>query len=474
MLSGCSSAPSEEVAVETPALSAAQLDATFGQNGLAPVFPAQFQRSRLLPDGRLLVAGIGAELAGSGQVPVVVVRYTESGQLDPTFAEGGVWKSLVSTPDTGSFDAAGNVSIAVGTDGRIHVVANVFTSERLVHFPRTVVAARLLSDGEVDPSALNVAGGPWRKVADVGSGNWSMDAAVAPDGRLLVLTHRSPYVLRLDDDLQQDAAFAAQIAQGTAYHHYAGALNAHSIVVAPSGDMVLGGALDQSPHSIIVRVKPDGSASGKAFAFPGQSVWNNPGKGYFELEAIAVTPSGRIVGAGTLRDSAIQPGSTRAETRNFVFAFDANDELDASFGTGGISVVNPTVDPHVSFPIAGSAVSRSASRGHGFHGVTVDGAGRILASGESNGAPIITRFLADGTPDESFGDEGTVSLDQLKLPAITTIEAEDQLPRSYVGAGVHVAPNGRIVLALARPEKLVAGTSQEARRPRIGAAALAP
>ena len=76
--------------------------------------------------------------------------------------------------------------------------------------------------------------------------------------------------------------------------------------------------------------------------------------------------------------------------------------LDSSFGKDGLTIVPLTS--------SGSAVSAVAEA------VAVDADGRIVVAGEADVAEqpnvALTRLLANGSPDESFGERGSLILDQ--------------------------------------------------------------
>jgi uncharacterized delta-60 repeat protein len=77
--------------------------------------------------------------------------------------------------------------------------------------------------------------------------------------------------------------------------------------------------------------------------------------------------------------------------------------LDPSFGKNGLTIVPLTS--------RGSAVSTVAE----VVAVAVDADGRIVAAGEADVAEqphvALTRLLANGSPDESFGERGSLILD---------------------------------------------------------------
>ena len=166
----------------------AELDANgnpvsgFGQNGLAlhdlgtRLEPSGgVEDLEVLPDGRILAAG-WAE-AGPNDEQLVVARFTPSGELDPSFGEGGVFRLNPTPADDEGF------ALAVLPDGKI-LVAGV-RGEGLPPSFNTgdTWLVRLTPEGRLDPSFGN--GGQ-----AVASASPAKDAAfglaLQPDGRAVI------------------------------------------------------------------------------------------------------------------------------------------------------------------------------------------------------------------------------------------------------------------------------------------------
>lgn len=90
------------------------LDVEFGDAGIAPLPAAVYRGHDVAPDGRIY-------LLASGDAGSIVVRYTRSGQLDPSFGVGG--SSLISIGN--AFTPA---AIAVQNDGKVVVAGSVRTN----------------------------------------------------------------------------------------------------------------------------------------------------------------------------------------------------------------------------------------------------------------------------------------------------------------------------------------------------------
>lgn len=152
---------------------------TFGENGIAvhdlgtngESFGG-FEDLRVLPDGRILAAGTTE--AKMNDFELVVARFTPSGALDPSFADGGVFR-LNPTPleDEG-------FAMQVLPDGRILVAGERENSE--VGGNGDTWLVRLTPEGRLDPSFGEGGEGagalPGRDAA--------FGLAVQPDGRAVI------------------------------------------------------------------------------------------------------------------------------------------------------------------------------------------------------------------------------------------------------------------------------------------------
>ncbi len=144
--------------------------------------------------------------------------------------------------------------------------------------------------------------------------------------------------------------------------------------------------------------------------FNGGSLTTSFSSDHCQAEDIAVQPDGKIVAGGYALAGGIS---------HFALArYQTNGNLDNSFGTGGKVLVNP------------------GAGGSWITSIAIQPDGKILAGGSvSNGPTIqfaVMRFLSNGSPDASFGNNGLVT-----LVVGTYAYLKDIL----------IQPNGQIVLA---------------------------
>jgi len=176
-------------------------------------------------------------------------------------------------------------------------------------------------------------------------------------------------------------------------------------VVAMTDGRVLAVGYVGPPQGIaLARFQADGSLD---TTFGGDGMVESPVPAPFSSSATAVglQSDGKIVVAGTT--------AFAFNTDIVVLRYLADGTLDAGFGTGGIVTTD-----FGSYEFASQLV--------------IQPDGRIVVVGGNGGEGIVVlRYLADGTPDASFGGDGSVIL------AIGT---------SATARGVALQPDGRIVV----------------------------
>jgi uncharacterized delta-60 repeat protein len=223
------------------------------------------------------------------------------------------------------------------------------------------------------------------------------DAAVAPDGKILVATEEGSgshaedaRVVRLLPDGKLDRSFGRG---GSAYisvgPRYAGA---QTVALAPHGDVLVGGIrVDSSSRYgtaadlMVARLTPAGSLD---HSFGRQGVTIVPVDDEIEAIEIAPTPSGGVV---------IEGGN---EIEAFLAKLRRGGAVDRHFGHRGYAEI-----------VGYESLPGAPAFTIGAPGLAVQPDGRLLAvvAGSRPGKPegvVAVRLLADGRVDESYGRDG--------------------------------------------------------------------
>lgn len=165
-------------------------------------------------------------------------------------------------------------------------------------------------------------------------------------------------------------------------------------VLLPDGSLLVSGMATIGYYGFIAKYGPDGKADD---SFGNHSVFGNHGVVYGPMSvssfnALAVMPDGAIIAAGN-RDSrgwSYPWASSSSEgllPELFLRRYDGDGRLDAEFRTD----------------LAATTLTTA-------YDIELLGDGGILLAGSSDGHLALSRHAANGTPDVSFGDGGTVIL----------------------------------------------------------------
>lgn len=390
------------------------LDRSFGVGGEAALVDPEGRATSVLiqPDGKIVLAG------NSERGSFTLMRLNADGSLDRSFGVGGVAATGYAYGDTPA--AAG-----ILPDGRIVIVAG----QQMI---------RLLPDGRLDDSfdrdgSFYLPDGRFTALAVTPNGGVLVAGANAGDAVVVKLitgeaelnpVFGSGGVLKTDlggtDDTVRgivvfpgdsfaiaggsrgDFALARFEINGRASSRFAGGGTLHfdfgssadvanALVVTPAGRMIAVGTTgDAESSKMAVAAFTARGKFDRTFGAGGTTVFDlgKPSS----AAAAALTPAGQVVIAG----AAGADGSRDTAVARLT----AGGVLDAAFGSGG-RLTSPSVSPT---PVFAPSVFRRPDGSL----VVVYGVG-----GTSRTNAGVTRFLADGTVDRSFGDGGTmlISLD---------------------------------------------------------------
>ncbi|PKK88115.1 MAG: hypothetical protein CVV64_20220, partial [Candidatus Wallbacteria bacterium HGW-Wallbacteria-1] len=313
-------------------------------------------------DGKVLVAGYRRL---SGMDDFAVLRYNLDGTLDNSFDSDGIV-----TTDFGGGDMAH--AMALDSNGKI-LVAGYAESGQNVDF----ALARYNSDGTLD-TTFDSDG----KVRNDFEGQEIIySIAIASDGKILAagqieIGAKDFALVRYNSDGSLDTTFGnnglvtTNIGENDAFK---------SMAIDSDGKIVAAGyySIAFVNDIALIRYNSDGTLD-TSFG-SGGIVITDLGS-YEEAHAMALTSDGKIVVAGT---------DFNADNDFLLLRYNSNGSLDTTFGTNGVVTTD-------------TGVSELA------YGISLTSEGKIVIAGKCNDQFAAARYLSNGTPDNSFSDDGVV------------------------------------------------------------------
>jgi uncharacterized delta-60 repeat protein len=351
-----------------------RLDPSFGKNGLVrTIFPSG---SNAVGNVRDLFAGPGGTVymvLAVGEF-TCITRHLPDGALDLSYGDNG-FSFLV---------RMSNPRAAMQADGKIVVVGTVFITNH------DFIIARFNTNGTLDNSFA----GDGIHTIDVGfNSDKGKDVAVQADGKIVVVGEANYdfTLIRFNPDGSLDNSFSGD---GIAMADLFGfSDDATGIVIQNDGKLVVAGAttVANAGHMGVARFLPDGSLD-NSFSDDGKTAIL-VGTFMSSVEAIALQSDGKIVLAGHTVDAVINPG-------NIDFA---------------IVRLNTNGTPDNSFSGDGKQNTDFGLLEDRANAVVVQNDGKIVAAGFTNSnsayAFALARYNTDGTPDNSFSGDGKVVTD---------------------------------------------------------------
>ncbi|HLL16743.1 MAG TPA: Calx-beta domain-containing protein [Pyrinomonadaceae bacterium] len=430
------------------------LDASFDGDGKTitdfPLNDETIEQLLIQPDGKIVAVGRanpGIRIAGRQDLNFQLARYNPDGSLDTSFGTGG----LVSTGfarDTDDFAYAA----ALQPDGKIVVAGQ--TGPHFSQFgggptfDTSFGIARYNADGSLD-STFGTGG---LATVDFASGNnnaahdSARAVAIQPDGKI-VLAGSGFFVefklARLNPDGSLDSGTAGDTTPGdmfgtggkvtTDFGEQEEAANA--VLIQPDGKIVAAGI--SGDNFALARYNPDGSLDTTGFGTGGKVTTDFAG-GLDAIKSIVLQPDGKIVAGGD--------ATTSSNNSDFALArYNTNGSLDTTnFGTGGKvttdfggfdaandialqadgRIVAAGLHLPLSIGVAAGVDATALRTGYKVYDPTRDTAkfggysSPAATPGEVKPAthgsiPVfaLARYDGNGSPDSTFGTNGTVTTD---------------------------------------------------------------
>jgi len=328
----------------------------------------------------------------------------DGGALDPAFGNGGV--VITATPDSTAQENADLTAVALQADGKI--VAGGHVKPPPSH-GTTFAVARYNSDGSLD-SSFGTGG---MVTTDFGvDGEGVNGLAIQPDGKIIAAGEAGGVLAlaRYNPDGSLDPTFGSGGIPGTVESGVI-AGGHEGVALQPDGKIVVAGGLQDM---VVARYNADGSLD---TSFGNAGVVSTPQSDFEYGTAVALTPDGKIIVAGSRSNSLPDSGPDRSF---LVERLNSDGSPDASFGASGIATV--TV----------------AAWDFGYS-LALQPDGKVLVGGTSETgsqqALTFARLLPDGALDHSFGDQGVVT---------TTENGHHYL---YIASSLLLQPDGKVVAA---------------------------
>ena len=345
------------------------LDIEYGGKGIVSLFGRKLESGeyaqQVLPlaDGRILV--LSATGADKGLVGTLS-RFLADGSIDPSFGTQG----------RSDFFLNGKcewpISMALQPDGKVVVLGTSFNT--IDCDSSSMFGKRFDVNGLPDSFSFFYSG----TVQHGRSGGLAIQA----NGKTVVTgqDNTSLVVARFETSGQPDVAFAS---------------GGRSLWLRSAGDNAKGGAvLIQADQKIVVAGSMNGThlvllrfdgagAPDPSFGSAGVALTVIPGSGFLEVQALTMTPQGRVLVLARLGNIPL------------LAQFDAGGAPDPTFGAGGL----------VTLPLSIGGAQSS------HFGLAVQPDGGIVVSGQSTTNPssqfALTRLSAAGQIDAAFGTNGT-------------------------------------------------------------------
>jgi uncharacterized delta-60 repeat protein len=398
------------------------LDPTFGKNGIVQTDVDQLDGARDLAvaeDGSFYVAGGAGSYDVAGLADLLLLHYKRSGKLDTSFSHDGIARVDLNGGDESGY------AVAIQPDGKVLIAGSRFVGTSGQRF----VLARLKPNGKLDHHFS----GDGKLLLNLGGTNQTAeDLAMGPNGKILVAGYAGPssdvqmVVLRLTPKGKLDTTFSGD---GKILTHVPGGdgVDDGAYAVARDGKKIVVGGYSGSGPSYtdydwaVARFDsagvPDPTFSGDGFATASLSAGPDD---YEQAYALVVDSSHRPLLVGEVDvGNDVEWGLARFRT---------NGKLDPTFNATG--------------PQPGTERELVSDNGGVLLDVVLDGAGRIVASGDASSNATsddfaIGRFLQNGGLDPAFSPSETPGVELTDIKGATSDSA----------SAVGLQPSGKIVAA---------------------------
>lgn len=372
------------------------VDSSFGENGIVTTFFGEVESAGSLAiqdDGKIVVVG-GTRVTNSVESDFAVARFNVDGNLDITFdGDGKLTTDFLQSDDVAR-------TVAIQNDGKIVVAGTVFNDEEPVFVGFAV--ARYNANGSLD---ISFDGDGKLTTEFENNGAFATSLVIQNDNKIVVGGYTTPGIImnmalppsfdfllaRYNTDGSMDTTFDYD---GKIITDVGGDRDQlFTLAMQPDRKILAAGSASLSgirnPDFAIVRYNGNGSLD---VAFDGDGkLMVDFGGSRERVQSLAVEPDGKIIALGT---------TNSLHTEDFALArFNGNGSLDTGFDEDGMLTGY--------FPAALSELISTAVQNDG----KIIVAGSISDKGGDNDDFVIARYHTDGTLDSSFDGDGMVITD---------------------------------------------------------------
>lgn len=346
-----------------------------------------------------------------------------AGVAPPAFATGGDLDPAFGGDGTVSIDAPGHgvaSAVAVQTDGKIVVAGGSAYWNKNPRF----VLSRFGADGMLDPTF----GGDGIVATDFGrnGGEAALGVAVQVDGKILAVGYagarrynslssgRNPRIAlaRYDPDGMLDASFGGDgkvttdLFSGPRRHIEAG----NGLAIQADGRIIVAGQAGAA-GAALVRYRSNGALD-ETFGKGGSVVVHDRDS---RFQSVAIDPTGRIVAAG------------RRGYESSVARYLANGRTDTTFGHDGWAFTRFGLAWAVANSVAVQADAKIVAGGDGTIG--------CWPGGHCDHVAVLARYSAEGSLDTSFGEGGMVTSEFKGWINAIAVQLDGEIVGAGSGAG---------------------------------------
>jgi uncharacterized delta-60 repeat protein len=389
---------------------AGQLDPTFATGGIfeAPTGKSTTNAVAIQSNGKIVVAGAGVF---NNAFADMLYRLNTNGTLDTTFGSGGI---VNISPPGGQGD--GFFGLALQPDGKIVAAAVGLGS---------LVVVRVESNGTLDSS---FGSGGFTSSVFLGEPNFEPNSgglALESDGKILLVggvgLGAASLMARFTANGQLDSGFGTggliSLEYGNPTQVAAQSNGKILVTFGESGTFVFT-PLPMAQAGAITRYNSNGAVD-TTFAAAGTAA------SVASASALLLQSDGKIVVAGAITSKLGAAGSVN-DVGFGIVRYNPNGTLDGTFGTGGVAITDFGAANPVSGPFAAALQSNGDLVAAGVAGVAASGTLSTAGFG-------LSRYTSAGQVDTTFGTNGIV---------VTNIGSDHT---SFVN-GLAIQSDGKIVV----------------------------